>query len=63
MAQRLFSLVFNRKTLIRLAFTAISLAGVAHAQSVTGNDAASAGTNRPASGLPGGNNPMAGGGG
>jgi hypothetical protein len=62
MAQTLFSLVFNRKTLVRLAFTALSLAGVAHAQSVNRTDAASTGTARPAPVLQG-ENYMEGGGG
>jgi hypothetical protein len=62
MAQTLFSLVFNRKTLIRVAFAAISLAGVAHAQSASKTDAASTSTNRPEPVLQGGNY-MEGGGG
>ncbi len=62
MAQTLFSLVFNRKTLIRVAFTALSLAGVAHAQSVSRTDATSTGATRPAPVLQG-ENYMEGGGG
>lgn len=62
MAQTLFSLVFNRKTLIRLALTALSLAGVAHAQPVNRTDATSTGTARPAPVLQG-ENYMEGGGG
>jgi hypothetical protein len=62
MAQTLFALVFNRKTLIRVAFTALSLAGVAHAQSVGKTDATATGTGRSAPVLEG-ENYMEGGGG
>jgi hypothetical protein len=48
MVQQLFSRVLNTKTLIRVAFTALSLAGMAHAQSTNGADRTPAGGTRPA---------------
>jgi hypothetical protein len=62
MAQTLFALVFNRKNLVRVAFTALSLAGVAQAQSVSKTNAPATGTGRSAPVLQG-QNPMEGGGG
>jgi hypothetical protein len=48
MVQQLFSRVFTAKTLIRVAFTALSLAGVAQAQSTDSVGRAPASTTRPA---------------
>jgi hypothetical protein len=44
MLQQLFSHVFNKKILIRVAFTVLGLGGVAHAQSAGKPDATPAGT-------------------
>jgi hypothetical protein len=48
MAQKLFSQVVNTRTLIRVAFAVLSLAGVAQAQSVNRTGAASTANAHPA---------------